>query len=168
MKQVILGIIIIAILVFGLSRIKMPEPKEMIYPEVSGYVVDEAGVLDEATITTVSATMKEFDEEKNLGQMAVLIVKSTQPLTIEEYSIGLADKWKVGYADEDNGIIFIIATEDRKVRIEVGTGLEPIINDAKAGRLLDEYAVPYLKNNDWNTAVISIVNILRDTVEGGE
>lgn len=169
MKGIVIGAIVFIILLIILAgKVDLPKPEGMTYPKPTGYVVDEVGVLSQETVDTATEELRKFDEDKKLGQIAVLIVKTTQPLAIEEYSIDLAEEWKVGYEGEDNGIIFIIATEDRKTRIEVGRGFEGILTDAGAGRLLDTDVIPYLKEDDWNGAVLSAVQSLIEVVGGGE
>ncbi len=157
------------VMIFGLaivSAVKSPSTstsskQEMILPEATGYVVDQAGVLKEETKRKVESTLKVLDP---VAQVAVVTVKTTQPYDEKQYSIKLAEKWKPGYKGKDNGIIFLIVTEDRKVRIEVGRGLEAIINDAKAGRILDEAVVPFLKNNDWNGGVLAGIEAISKEV----
>lgn len=162
---VILGFL--GALVLSVSTKRPTEITESNYPHASGYLVDDANVLKEETKRQVAELAADFDE-KDFGQIAVLTVESTKPLSIEQYSIGLADEWKVGYKGKDNGFIFIIATKDRKTRIEVGRGFEGIVNDAKAGKLLDTHAIPHSKNDDWDSAVIAVVKALIAEVEGGE
>lgn len=128
---------------------------EASYPEATNYAVDVAGVITPEHLAALNTQLKGLDNGNQ--QIAVLILKSTQPLSIEEYGIKLAEKWKVGKAGLDNGAIVIVATEDRKVRIEVGYGLEDRIPDAVAGRIIDENMIPSLKTGDWYGAVTSAV-----------
>ena len=124
---------------------------EAFYPEATNYAVDAANALTPGELATMNNLLKTMDTDKH--QFAVVIVKTTSPLSIEEYGIKLAEKWKVGYKGIDNGAIVILATDDRKVRIEVGYGLEGQINDAKAGRIIDDFMIPALKNAQWGTAI---------------
>lgn len=132
------------------------------YPDPSNYTVDAAGVLTADQLAQLNATLKTMDNDQH--QFAVAIVKTTAPLTIEEYGIKLAEKWKVGGKDTDNGAIVIVATEDRKVRIEVGYGLEGDINDAKAGAIIDNTMIPSLKRGDWYGAVSSALSALNTSI----
>lgn len=122
-------------------------------PEASGYVVDTTGTITQTTkdIITVSETAR----AKSNSEVAVLVVPTTGGLSIEEYGIRTGEKWKVGDAEKDNGVIFILATEDRKVRIEVGRGAEAKLSDADAGRIIDNDVMPFLKNHDWNGAALA-------------
>ena len=122
-------------------------------PEPTNYAVDAAGVLSSEQLNNLNVLLKSYSE--GYGQeIAIVIVKSTKPLAIEQYTIELAEKWKVGNAELDNGAIIVLATEDRKVRLEIGYGLEGNIPDSKAGRIVDEKMVPYLKSSDWYNALL--------------
>jgi uncharacterized protein len=147
------------------SSITTSTKQEVVLPEATGYVIDNAGVLKEETRQKIESTLKALD---STAQVAVVTVKTTKPMDEKQYSIKLAEKWKPGYKGKDNGVIFLIVTEDRKVRIEVGRGLESIINDAKAGRILDESVVPFLKNNDWDGGVMSGVEAISQEVKNYE
>lgn len=130
-------------------------------PEATNYVVNDNGVLKQETVDELNKELKELDSK---AQIAVLVLDSTAPYTIEEYGIKLADKWKVGYAGLDNGAIIILATKDRKVRIEVGKGLEGIIPDAAAGRIIDEYMMPPLKDGNYDNAIINAVMTIKGII----
>lgn len=136
---------------------------EAYYPEPTNYAVDQSGVLSADQLASLNAKLKGMDTEKH--QFGVAIVKTTQPLDIEAYGIKLAEKWKVGKKGLDNGAIIIVATEDRKVRIEVGYGLEGNINDAAAGRILDNQMVPFLKQGKWYEAIVAGLDELNNKVK---
>lgn len=129
-----------------------------IYPEATGYVVDTTRELNPETVYNLNKRLENFD---GTAQIAVAVINTTYPLSIEEYGIKLSEKWKVGYSGKDNGAIIILAIEDRNVRIEIGKGLEGILPDSVVGRILDEEMVPSLKNNDWDTAIIKGVTALQ-------
>lgn len=135
------------------------------YPPPSNYVVDEAGKLSQANkeeMISIAAKLA----NGNGPEIAVAIVNSIAPETIESYSIKLAEKWKVGKKDMDNGVILVVAVKERKVRIEVGYGLEAVLPDSKTGLILDRDIVPHLKQGDWNSGIRagfnSIVSIIGD------
>lgn len=129
-------------------------------PEAKGYVNDYADILSPETEAKLEADLKEYKPE-----IAVLTVKSLNGLNIDEYGIRIGNAWKTGDAEKDDGVIFIIATEDRKVKIEVGTGSEVKINDAKAGRILDESVVPHLKNDDWERGILEGVLAIKSALK---
>lgn len=135
--------------------------QEAVLPEATGYVVDQSNILSASTKEKIESTLKSLD---SVAQVAVVTIKTTQPLDEKQYAIKLAEKWKPGYKGKDNGIIFLIVTEDRKLRIEVGRGLESVITDANAGRILDEAVVPFLKNGDWDGGILSGVNAIAKEV----
>ncbi len=99
-------------------------------------------------------------------EMTVLLVDSVKPLTIEQYSIELAEKWKVGKAKEDNGLIFIIAAQDRKARLEVGYGLEGVITDAMASRIINDYVIPRLKVAQWDMGIYEAIGRVHNLTRG--
>jgi len=132
-------------------------------PEPTNYAVDMAGVTTPEQLANLNTQLKAMDTEKH--QFAVAIVKTTTPLDIDSYGIKLAEKWKVGKKGLDNGAIIIIATEDRKVRIEVGYGLEGEINDSKAGDIIRNDMSPLLKQAKWAEAVSAGLNSLNNLIK---
>lgn len=124
------------------------------YPTQDEYVTDSANVLSDQVEAQLEERAREIDNA-GYAQIAIVTVQSIDPLTIEEYSIKLAEDWKPGDKELDNGMIFLLAIDQRKTRIEVGQGLEGQFNDAKVGRLLDDYAVPHFKNNDWEGGIVA-------------
>lgn len=154
-------VIVVAVLGAVTSEVTPTAPQEVSLPEPTNYVVDTTGTLQQETIDTLNEQLKDFDSS---AQIAVVVIETTRPLTIEQYSIKLADKWKVGDKEKDNGVIIVLATKDRKVRIEVGQGLEGIIPDAKAGEIVTSVMIPHLKQDMWDDAikagVLSLQNII--------
>lgn len=124
--------------------------KEAIYPSPTNYVVDTSEVISEDLEISLNKNLEEF---KNTAEIAVVTVPTTYPLDEKQYAINLARQWGIGSAEKDNGILFLIVTEDRKVRIETGRGNEGIMTDAEAGRILDTAVVPSLRNNDWEDGI---------------
>lgn len=114
------------------------------------YVTDVAGVLDPTTVGRINAVAGDV-ERKTGAQIAVVTVKSLDGRPVEDYAVDLYKHLGVGHKD-DRGVLLLLATGDRKYRIEVGYGLEPVINDARAGDIGREM-VPYLRQNDYNSAI---------------
>ncbi len=112
------------------------------------YVNDNAGVLTESQEKNILASAKDL-AGKTKAQIVVLTVKSLDGKPIEEYALDIARDWGIGDKDEDNGVLILLSTGDREVRVEVGLGLEGCLPDAKTGRLLDTYAIPYYQKNDF-------------------
>jgi uncharacterized protein len=160
-KEISIGIVIILCVVGLASFITRNETaNEIDLPTPTGHVTDLAGVLSVETIATLEKDLTVFNPE-----IAVLIVEDMGGLSIEEYGIKIADAWKVGDKDKDDGVIFILSIADRKVRIEVGYGSEEKINDAKAGRILDENVVPYFKDDNWEQGVIEGVTAIKNALK---
>lgn len=132
---------------------------EFVIPGYTGYVNDASGILNPTIVSELEELLVTFAESGN-GEIAVLTLPTIEPYTIEEFGIRLADEWKVGDEELDNGIILIVVTEDREVRIEVGHGSEAYVTDARAGQILDEVTVPQLKTGDWDAAVAKTVVVL--------
>ena len=133
-------------------------------PSYSSYVNDYAGVISEKDKASMEDVAKEV-EEKTGAQIAVLTVKSMAPYTsIDQFGMAVAEKWKVGQKDKDTGIILILAMEERRVRIEVGYGLEGIFNDAKVGRILDNTVLPYFRGGDFSAGLRRGMFKIADTI----
>ena len=124
------------------SAFSLPQPK--------GYVSDYAGIIDRNDSQVIISAARAV-KEKTGAEIAVLTVKSIEPYgTMEEFSFAVADEWGIGEKGKDNGILIVLSTGDRLVKIEVGYGLEGAIPDGKAGELLDSYMLPLLKNGDYS------------------
>jgi uncharacterized protein len=123
-------------------------------PERPGnYVVDLAGIIQPAVETKINRLLEEL-EQKTTAQMAVLTVDSLQGRSIEEFSISIAhDKWKLGQKGKDNGILLVVAVEDRKYRIEVGYGLEAVLPDSLIGSIGRDFLVPFFSKGDYSTGI---------------
>jgi uncharacterized protein len=135
-----------------------------VFPLMSGPVTDVTGKLTAAQNNLISQKILSFQKEKG-SQIAVCVTGTTAPLTIEQYGIELAKKWKIGRAKIDDGVIIIVALNDRKMRIEVGRGLEGAVTDLLAGRIIDRVMAPEFKQGDFyggiNSAVDSLISIIR-------
>lgn len=117
-------------------------------PPLQTRVTDLTGTLSTSENAELSKILADYEKEKG-SQIAVLILPSTRPETIEQYSIRVAEQWKIGRKGVDDGVLLIVAKEDRKLRIEVGYGLEGVLPDAKAKDIIDEVIVPYFRNGDF-------------------
>jgi uncharacterized protein len=117
-------------------------------PPLSGRVVDQTGTLSSSDIASLTQKLKDLEARKG-SQVAVLIVPTTQPETIEQFSIRVADAWKIGRKKVDDGALLVVAKDDRKLRIEVGYGLEGSLTDATASRIINEIIVPKFRSGDF-------------------
>ena len=133
-------------------------------PGYSGYVNDYAGVISEKDKASMEDVAKEV-EEKTGAQIAVLTVRTMDPYTsIDDFSMAVAEKWKVGEKGKDTGIIIVLAMEERKIRIDVGYGLEGIFNDARVGRILDNNIIPYFRGGDFSAGLRRGMFKIADTI----
>jgi uncharacterized protein len=121
-------------------------------PPPTGYVNDFAGVLSPATKQNVEALCTQVDRQAH-AQIAVVTIKTLDgDQSIEEFATALQDKWKIGAKGTDRGVLMLFSMSPRKYRIEVGYGLEGILNDAKVGDI-GRTMRPYLSQNDFNTGI---------------
>jgi uncharacterized protein len=121
-------------------------------PAPQGYVSDYAEVLTPQTRDKLTALLQEL-EQKTTAQIAVLTVKTTQPYDDFEYALKVFDSWKIGQKGKDNGALFFVAVEDRRVRIVTGYGLEGILPDGRVGAILDEFVLPEFREGRFDEGI---------------
>jgi len=134
-------------------------------PPLSGRVVDQTGTLSSGDIASLTQTLKNLEMRKG-SQVAVLIVPTTQPETIEQYSIRVAEAWKIGRKKIDDGALLVVAKNDRKLRIEVGYGLEGALNDVTAKRIIDEVITPKFRDGDFAGGISAGVGRIIGVIDG--
>ncbi len=134
-------------------------------PPVTGRVVDQAGTLTSEAAARLEQKLRDFEARKG-SQIAVLIVPTTAPEAIEQYSLRVAEQWKIGRKKVDDGAILLIAKNDRKLRIEVGYGLEGALNDVTAKRIIDEIITPKFKNGDFSGGIEDGVDRMIGVIDG--
>ena len=138
------------------------------FPTLSGRVVDEAGILDQAT-RTVLADKAAALEAKTTNQLVVVTLKSLQGTSIEDFGVQLGRRWRVGQKDKNNGVLLIVAPSEHKVRIEVGYGLEGTLTDAVSRLIIENAIIPRLRANDYpggiNRGVDDIIQVLTGDAE---
>lgn len=140
---------IIAILIGTLLLCSVAQALEI--PESYNFVNDFANVIDDDIETELDNQIKEF-ENRTSNEIAVVTIPSLEGNSLEGFSVKLAEEWGIGKEDKDNGILLLFAVKEKRVRLEVGYGLEGVINDAKAGRILDDYVVEYRDKGDYTNA----------------
>lgn len=121
-------------------------------PAFQGYVSDYAQILSLQMQEKLTALLQEL-EQKTTAQIAVLTVKTTQPYDDFQYAVKVFDSWKIGQKGKDNGALFFVATEDRRVRIVTGYGLEGILPDGKVGAILDEFVLPEFREGRFDEGI---------------
>jgi uncharacterized protein len=134
-------------------------------PPLSGRVVDQTGTLSSDTIASLTQTLKDLQARKG-SQIAVLIVPTTAPETIEQYSIRVAEAWKIGRKKIDDGALLVVAKDDRKLRIEVGYGLEGSLTDATASRIISEIITPKFRSGDFDGGISDGVGRMIAVIDG--
>jgi uncharacterized protein len=119
------------------------------------HVVDLAGIINDDVEAKMNGYLLEL-EQKTTAQFVVLTIKDLEGGSIDELSINIAhNKWKLGQKGKDNGVLLLVAFQDRKYRFEVGYGLEGILPDSLAGSIGREYLVPYFKQGDYSTGIFT-------------
>jgi uncharacterized protein len=126
------------------AKVSLPQPRH--------YVEDYSNVIDPDYERSLNGVLQEL-EQKTTAQVIVLTVLTTEGIPIEQYAIELAEEWQLGQKGKDNGLLFMLATQDRRYRFEVGYGLEHFITDQYCGRLGRQVLVPYLKNGRFGQGI---------------
>ncbi|MBM3708079.1 MAG: TPM domain-containing protein [Actinobacteria bacterium] len=144
------------------------------YPDYTSFVNDYVEVIDSDSKNQIEQMCIEV--EQNTGaEIAIAVIDSLQGITVEEFAVELFEKWGIGKAKEDNGVLLLIAIQDRKLRIEVGYGLEGAITDLEAGDIINDIIVPRFKENNYSLGIYdgtaAIANEVykeygQDTLEG--
>ena len=134
-------------------------------PELQHHVTDLTQTLTPEQQAALEAKLADFEQQKG-SQIAVLIVASTKPEEIEQYSIRVADAWKLGREKQDDGVLVLVAKDDRKMRIEVGYGLEGAIPDLIAKRIITEIMAPSFRQGDFYGGIDHAVEQLIRLVSG--
>jgi uncharacterized protein len=134
-------------------------------PQLAARVTDLTGTLSGEAVNRIEAKLAAFEAKKG-SQIAVLIVPTTQPEEIEQYGIRVADQWKVGRKGVEDGAILLVAKNDRRVRIEVGRGLEGPLPDAIANRIITETITPRFKVGDYDGGVEAGVDRIVSVING--
>src|SRR5262245_31632108 len=134
-------------------------------PPLSARVTDLTGTLDASARSSLENRLREF-EEKHGSQIAVLIVPTTEPEAIEQYSMRVAEAWKLGRKGVDDGAILLVALNDRTTRIEVGYGLEGALNDATCKRIISEVITPEFRRGDFGAGIQAGVDRMIRVIEG--
>ena len=130
-------------------------------PYLSGRVVDNADLIPDDVQQRIEQKLAAYEQQYQGRQIAVLTIESLEGEALEDYSLRVAETWKLGrkrqpgqpQQEADNGVLFLIAEQDRKMRIEVGYGLEGELTDLESGRVLDNVVTPYFRSGDFGAGV---------------
>ena len=142
-----------------------PVHADVAIPALKGRVTDLTGTLTAEQKNTLEQRLAAFESAKG-SQVAVLMLSSTKPEEIEQFSIRVAEAWKIGRKGTDDGLILVVAKDDRRLRVEVGYGLEGAIPDAVAKRVISETITPRFKAGDYYGGISAGVDQLIKLVEG--
>jgi uncharacterized protein len=134
-------------------------------PPLTGYINDYANTLSRGTKARIERELKAF-EQSDSTQIVILTIPSLQGEPLEDFSMKVAEAWKIGHKGKDNGIIVVVAKEDKKIRIEVGRGLEGRLTDLMAGRIIDLVMKPRFKRGDFDGGFIAGISSLMDGTRG--
>lgn len=145
--------------------VAFPASADVAVPQLTGRVVDQTGTLSSTDVASLSQKLRDFETRKG-SQIAVLIVPTTQPETIEQFSIRVADAWKIGRKKVDDGAVLVVAKNDRHLRIEVGYGLEGALTDVTSRRIIDEIITPKFRTGDFGGGISDGVDRMIRVIDG--
>ncbi len=163
LKRVIASLWVTVLLVVVLAATAaLADPK---FPPLTGRIVDEAALLTGDDRRALEADLKAL-EEKSTDQLVIYITRSLQGYPIEDFGYRLGRAWAIGQKDKNNGAILIVAPSDRKVRIEVGRGLEPQLTDLMTKLIIENAILPAFRRNDFPGGIKAGVRDIRDVLLG--
>ncbi len=134
-------------------------------PPLTGRVTDQTATLTAEQKAALEQTLQAFEARKG-SQIAVLIVPTTAPETIEQYALRVAEQWKLGRKKVDDGAVLVVAKTDRALRLEVGYGLEGALNDATSKRIISEIITPRFKQGDFHGGIAAGVDQIIRVIDG--
>lgn len=149
----------IVLLAPGLLKAEVP------VPALTAQVVDSTGTLSNEQQTALIQKLQAFETAKG-SQIAVLLVQTTQPEPIEQYALRVAESWKIGRKNVDDGAVLVVALQDRALRIEVGYGLEGALTDITSKRIIEEIIIPQFRQGDVAGGVAAGVDQMIRVIEG--
>ncbi|MBI3480430.1 MAG: TPM domain-containing protein [Nitrosomonadales bacterium] len=159
MRKFCTGFLLLALLFSGAVRADVP------VPPLAHRVTDLTATLDAGQAQTLESRLAAFEKNKG-AQLALLIVPTTQPESIEQFGIRVVEAWKLGRKGVDDGALLIVAKDDRALRIEVGYGLEGVLNDATANRIIEEIIVPRFKRGEFYSGIETGLAAMMQVVNG--
>jgi uncharacterized protein len=154
-----------AVLLLAAALLAAPLRAEVAVPPLQARVTDLTGTFAPDQRAALESKIAAFEQQKG-SQIAVLVVPTTRPETIEQYSIRVAEQWKLGRKGVDDGALLLVAKDDRELRIEVGYGLEGPLPDAIAKRIVSEVIVPRFREGDFYGGIDAGVSRMISVIEG--
>lgn len=134
-------------------------------PPLKGRVTDLTGTLTAEQVSSLEKSLTSYEERKGI-QLAILMVQSTRPEAIEQYSMRVVEQWKLGRRKIDDGALLLVAKNDREIRLEVGYGLEGALDDVKARRVIAEIITPYFRQGDYYGGVTAGMEQIQRILDG--
>lgn len=161
---------LLCLLVWGLLFADGPEPARALeVPQYQGYVTDLAGMISPAERQRLTQLLLAF-EQSDSTQIAVLTIPSLEGDTLEDFGIRTVEAWKIGQKGKDNGVLLLVSKAERKARIEVGRGLEGVLTDLLAGRIVDQVMTPLFKagqfDEGFEAGISTIISATRGEFKG--
>ncbi len=154
MKKII-TLILLSLLTYQVFALKIPKLK--------GHVNDYANVLTAGEESELENYLMDF-ERSNSAQVALLTIKSLKGENLEDYSLRVVDEWKLGVKGRDNGVLLLISMQEKKMRIEVGYGVEGVLTDAKSGYIIRTIIVPAFKQGNFSSGIAGGLSAIMDTI----
>lgn len=161
-RAAVLAALLLAVITAATTALLAAGPE---IPYLTGRVVDEANILSQDSRDRLTAMLKAH-EQATTNQIVVLTVPSVGDTSIEEYAVKVFETWKLGQKGRDNGVLVVVATHDRKLRIEVGYGLEATLPDGAAGDIIRTWMTPAFKAGDYDKGVEDGVAAIVARLEG--
>jgi uncharacterized protein len=148
-----------------LLLLALPAWAQVAVPQLTARVTDLTGTLTKEQTASLEQMLQSFEARKG-SQIAVLMVPTTEPEAIEQYALRVAERWKIGRKNVDDGAILVVAKNDRALRIEVGYGLEGALNDATANRVIREVIAPRFREGDFYGGINAGVDRMIRVIDG--
>ena len=145
-------VIVATVFYIVLDAVGLAQPQIPPAPTSSIYVQDNAGVLSSEIESKINKLGRKIATQSR-AQVVVLTVDSLNGESIQDYALAVLREWRIGDKQLNNGVVFLVDVGGKQSRIEVGYGLEGALNDAKVGRIIDEYALPHFQNGDYNQGI---------------
>ena len=155
-----------AVLMLGTMLTSLAAWADPTFPPLTGRIVDEANLLSAADMATLTQQLAEL-EKKSTDQLVVVTLKSLQGYEIADFGYRLGRAWGLGQKDrKDNGVLLIVAPNERKVRIEVGRGLEPVLTDATSRLIIESHILPAFRRGEFSMGVLAGAKDIQDVLLG--
>lgn len=168
LKKILLLLVCLIFSILVLAGCEDANTAKILYPNIKEnvFVYDQGEFLDDTIEVTANNLLDSLENQTTI-EFAIITIPSLEGLSIEKYSIELANGLGIGKESSDNGILLLISKSDGKVRLEIGDGLQGILTDSACGRILDNYFVPNRKNDDYDTAffdtIQAVINYLDES-----